>query len=155
MRVDEETDPAVRYGGGALLPTLGGDERFHFTSPLHWRDEPVHPLLARAVHPDGDGFWPQLLFDDVQWVSSSSEPAVQVADILAWVLARRINFPSEPEPARCFDLLAPLMDGPRGLRFELFAIPPIRDDQAAMYRHLQHGEQPDWWLEPLSSAPFE
>ena len=132
VRVDEEAAPTVRYGGGALLPTLGGDERFRFTTPLRWRDEPVHPLLARAGHPDGDGYWPQMLFDDVQWVSSASEPAVQIADVVAWVLGRRINEPAEQAVADCFELLAPMMAGEQGHHFELFSIPPVREDQAAM-----------------------
>lgn len=147
VRIDEEAAPTVRYGGGALLPTLGGDGRFRFTTSLRWRDEPVHPLLTHAEHPDRDGYWPQRLFDDVQWVSSASEPAVQIADILAWVLARRINEPTEATTAACFELLAQLMAGEQGMRFELFSIPPIRDDQAAMYSHLQQGEQPEWWLQ--------
>jgi len=151
VRIDEEAAPTVRYSGGALLPTLGGDERFRLTTPLHWRDEPVHPLLVDAGHPDGDGYWPQMLFDCVQWVSSASEPAVQIADVLAWVLARRINKPTEQATADCFELLAPLMAGEQGVRFELFSIPPIREDQAAMYAHLQQGEQPEWWLQPLAT----
>jgi hypothetical protein len=152
VRIDEETAPTVRYGGGALLPTLGGDERFRFTTPLHWRDDPVHPLLARTRHPDGDGYWPQLLFDDVDWVSSASEPAVQVADVAAWILARRVNEPTEQATADCFDMLAPLMVGGGGRRFELFSIPPVREDQASMYAHLRQGVQPDWWLQPVISS---
>jgi hypothetical protein len=81
--VDEETGPTIRYTGNALLPTLGGDERFSFRFPQGWRAPPVHPLLQRITHPDGDGIRPQALFDDVRWVSSHSEPAVQIADVVA------------------------------------------------------------------------
>jgi hypothetical protein len=33
-----------------------------------------------------------------------------------------------------------------GRRFELFSIPAVREDQAAMYRHLPGAVQPEWWL---------
>lgn len=150
VRIDEETAPTMRYSGGALLPTLGGDDRFSFRFPQHWAEDPPHPFFERVRHPDGDGSWPQHIFDDVDWVSSRSETAIQVADVAAWVLARRIKRPEEEEAAECFDCLAPLLAGEGGRNFELFSIPPIRSDQALMYQHLQFGQEPAWWLKPVA-----
>ncbi len=70
VRIDEEAAPTMRYSDASLLPTLGGDSRFSFRFPTSWRDGAVHPLLARILHPDGDGVMPQELFNDVDWASS-------------------------------------------------------------------------------------
>jgi hypothetical protein len=151
VRIDEETAPTMRYSGDALLPTLGGDERFSFRFPQHWATPPRHPFFERVRHPDGDGSRPQMIFDDLEWVSSESETAVQVADLAAWILARRINRPAERKTAEAFELLRPLLAGEGGRIFDLFSIPPVRADQAAMYQHLQFGEQPAWWLMPVEA----
>jgi hypothetical protein len=59
----------------SLLPVLGGDERFRVITPAHWREDPMHPLLAQALHPDGDGYYPQrLVGDTIAWTSSHDEP---------------------------------------------------------------------------------
>ncbi|MDX6587685.1 MAG: hypothetical protein QOI31_2158 [Solirubrobacterales bacterium] len=150
VRVDQETAPTMRYSDSALLPTFGGDDRFAFRFPESWR-EPVHPLLARVRHPDGDGVRPQMLFDDIRWVSSHDDISVQLADVAAWILARRISRPTEEITSDAYELIAPLMAGEGGRTFELFSIPPVRPDQAAMYSHLQSFEEPQWWLKPADS----
>jgi hypothetical protein len=50
MRIDEEAAPTMKYTAGAFLPTLGGDARFSFRLPLHWRGNPVtgRNLFARS-----------------------------------------------------------------------------------------------------------
>jgi len=136
--IDEEAAPTMRYADGSLMPILGGDDRFSIRVPEHWRDDPTHPLLERIRHPERDGLRPQLLFDDVRWVSSAAEPAVQIADLAAWTLARRIKEPTEPKTAECFELLKPLLVDDVGRTLALFSVPPIREDQEAMYRHLQY-----------------
>jgi hypothetical protein len=150
VRIDEERAPTVRYSGGALLPTLGGDERFSFRFSRDWAEDPPHPFFERVRHPDGDGSRPQEIFDDIDWATSHSEMAIQVADVAAWVLARRIKRPEDVGAAECWDHLAPLLAGEGGRTFELFSIPPIRPDQAAMYQHLQFSHEPAWWLKPVA-----
>jgi hypothetical protein len=150
VRIDEERAPTIRYSGGALFPTLGGDERFSFRFSRDWAKDPQHPFFERVRHPDGDGSWPQDIFDDIDWVASRSETAIQVADVAAWVLARRIKKPEDAAAAESFGHLAPLLAGEGGRRFALFSIPPIRADQAAMYQHLQFGQEPARWLKPMS-----
>lgn len=151
VRIDEEAAPTMRYSDASLLPTLGGDSRFSFRFPTSWRETPVHPLLRRILHPDGDGVMPQELFNDVDWASSREHAAIQIADVTAWVLARRLNQPSEPEAAKLFKLLQPLLAGEDGQTLRLFSIPPLREDQRAMYQHLTAEAQPPWWLMPLSA----
>ncbi len=150
VRIDQESAPTARYGAGALFPSISGDERFVLRTPAHWAEDPVHPLLAR-IHDPADGkLWLLKLFDDLAWVDSARHPEVQIADVAAWVLARRIKNPWEEEAAACFEPLAPLLSGESGLNFEFFSIGPIRPDQEAMYAHLQHGTEPIWWLRPAS-----
>jgi hypothetical protein len=149
--VDEEAAPTMRYGDVSLLPSIGGDDRFSWRLPLEWRDEPVHPLLARALHPDGDGLMPQTVLDDMTWVSSNAHPCVQVADVAAWVLRRAIAQPAERETREMFELIKPLLAGEHGVTFELFSVPRLRDDQLALYAHLQRGTQPAWWLTPVAA----
>jgi hypothetical protein len=74
LRIDEEAAPTMRYSDASLLPTLGGDDRFFFRFPTSWRDSPVHPLLKRIQHLDGDGVMPQERFNDVDWRPPGSTP---------------------------------------------------------------------------------
>lgn len=106
-------------------------------------------MLAGALHPDGDGLMPQAILGNVTWVSSSAHPCVQIADVAAWVLRRALANPGERETMAMFELLKPLLEGEHGVTFKLFSVPPLRDDQLAMYAHLQCGVQPPWWLTPL------
>ena len=96
---------------------------------------------------------PQELFNDVDWASSQEHPAIQIADVAAWVLARRMNKPAETDTAECFQLLQPLLAGEDGQTVRLFSIPPLREDQRAMYQHLAAEAQPPWWLMPVSADP--
>jgi hypothetical protein len=151
--MDEDTPATVRYVSESLLPFIGGDERFRLITPNHWRDDPMHPLLARALHPDGDGYWPQrLVGDTVAWPSSHDEPAVQVADFAAWVVCRTINHPSELIARECFELLRPLLVGGAGRCFELYSISADRPEDSAVYSHLHCAEQPPEWLERTFAA---
>jgi hypothetical protein len=50
-----------------------------------------------------------------------------------------------------FGLIKPLLEGDHGATFTLFSVPPLRDDQLAMYAHLQRGVQPAWWLVPVTA----
>ncbi|MEA2169113.1 MAG: hypothetical protein QOF76_2413 [Solirubrobacteraceae bacterium] len=149
LLIDEEAAPTMRYGAASLLPSLGGDERFSWRLPVEWREEPVHPLLVRSEHRDGDGLMPQAILGDMRWVSSAAHPCVQVADVAAWVLRRALAKPGEPETVEMFEIIKPLLEGEHGVTFQLFSVPPLRDDQLAMYSHLQSGEQPLWWLTPV------
>jgi len=153
LSMDDDTPATVRYVSESLVPVIGGDERFRLVTPQHWRDDPVHPLLARALHPDGDGYRPQeLVGEKIAWVRSHDEPAVQVADFAAWVVCRTITRPDEPIARECFELLRPLLAGEGGRCFELYSIGPLRPEDAAVYAHLHSAEQPPQWLLP-SNAP--
>lgn len=81
VQIDQERLPTIRYASASLLPSLGGDERFQLRWPPAWRDPPTHPLLARAMHRDGDGTLPQELFDDVAFVDSTTSIAIQLARV--------------------------------------------------------------------------
>ena len=85
--VDKDTPPSLRYIAGTLLPVLGSDaQRFQWIMPEHWSEEPEHPLLVASRHPDGDGYWAKgVLGEGIEPMSSEKEPAIQVADIAAWV----------------------------------------------------------------------
>jgi hypothetical protein len=147
LAVDEETPSTVRFVSEALLPIMGGDERFRVITPEHWRETPMHPLLVRAMHPDGDGYKPQkLVGDTINWVSSQSEPAIQVADFAAWVVCRTINNPDEELARECYELLRPLLVGEGGRCFELYSIGPDRPEDDAVYAHLHSANQPPEWL---------
>ncbi len=148
LLVDKEAPPTTRYVEGTLLATIGGDERFHLTTPDHWRNPPTHPLLKEAMHEDGNGLKPQVLLRSLDWVDSINEPSVQVADVAAWVIRRVMAHPEEAESRQMFDLLRPLLAGEDGESFGLFSVSRLRPDQEAMYAHLREGIQPDWWLQP-------
>jgi hypothetical protein len=144
--IDEEAAPTMRYGDVSLLPSVGGDDRFSWRLPVEWRSEPVHPLLKKALHPDGDGLMPQPVLGDMTWVTSAAHPCVQVADVVAWVLRRAVAQPAEREAREIFGFVKPLLAGEHGVTFQLFSVPRLRDDQLALYAHLQRGVQPPWWL---------
>jgi hypothetical protein len=145
LLVDQEPARTVEYTSDTLLPTIGGDERFSLTVPDEWREPPIHPLLLRARHPDGDGLRPQELVSTMAFVESKHHTCIQVADIAASVVRRRIADPTNPNDRENFELLQPLLAGAKGHSFEFFTIAPLRADQASMYSHL-HGSEPEWWL---------
>lgn len=89
----------------------------------------------RSEHPDGDGLMPQAMLGDMRWVSSAAHPCVRVADVAAWVLRRALAKPGERETVEMFEILKPLLEGEHGVTFQLFSVPPPRDDQLAMYSH--------------------
>lgn len=150
LAMDEETPATVRYVTESLLPSIT-DERFRLVTPQRWRDDPVHPLFARARHPDGDGYAPQLLVGDtIDWLRSHDEVAVQVADFAAWVVARTISRPEEAIARECFELLRPVLVGESGRCFERYSIGPDRPEDAALYSHLHSAEQPRQWLERVT-----
>lgn len=146
LLIDEETPKTVRYCVNSLLPVLGGDPRFSVVIPDVWRERPIHPLLARALHPDGDGLRPQELLPEVAWVPSIGNVIVQLADMAAWVVRRAVVAPHEDVAQRCFELLAPLLEGEHGNRFDLFSVPAVKAENLVLYEHLLRGEQPEWWL---------
>lgn len=148
--IDEETAPTMRYGDVSLLPSVGGDDRFSWRLPVEWRSAPVHPLLKKALHPDGDGLMPQAVLSAIEWVNSAAHPCVQIADVVAWVLRRAVAQPAERDTRDMFELIKPLLAGEHGVTFKLFSVPRLRDDQFALYAHLQRGVQPPWWLAPLT-----
>lgn len=151
--MDEDTPAAVRYVSGSLLPILGGDNRFQWILPEHWLRPPEHPLLAQARHPDGDGLRPQrIVGDTIEWASSHDEPAVQVADVLAWTVRRTISHPNESIARECFELLRSVLTGEGGRCFELFSIGSIPSEAAAIYAHLHSAEQPKEWLVRSAAA---
>jgi hypothetical protein len=147
LLIDKEPARTVKYTSDTLLPTIGGDPRFSLTVPDQWREPPMHPLLIRARHPDGDGLQPQELLSTIEYVDSKDHPCVQIADIAASVVRRRILDPLSVEDRENFELLQPLLAGAEGRSFEFFSISPLREDQVSMYSHL-HGLEPDWWLTP-------
>lgn len=111
----------MRYVSELLLPVIGGDDRFCLVLPEHWRQAPEHPLLARARHPDGYGLMPQrILGKEIHWTPSDDEPGIQVADIVAWAVARAISRPDELIARECFELLRPVPAGEAGRCFKLF-----------------------------------
>jgi hypothetical protein len=147
LAMDDETPATVRYVSESLLPVIAGDERFRVVTPQHWRDDPVHPLLARTLHPDGEGYRAQgLLGDKIAWVRSHDEPAVQVADFAAWVVCRTITRPEERIARECFELLRPVLVGEGGRCFDLYSIGRLRPEDVAVYAHLHSAEQPSQWL---------
>lgn len=152
--MDDETPATVRYVTQTLLPTIGGDERFRIVTPAHWRNEPVHPLLARAQHPDGDGLWPQhIVGETIRWVSSHDEVAVQVADMAAWVVCRAITRPGDPEAREAFEMLRSVLVGEQGRCFEVFSLCPIGpEEEVLLGAHLHSHEEPPEWLVRLNTA---
>jgi hypothetical protein len=108
----------------------------------------MHPLLARALHEDGDGSRPQQLFDDVSFCDSKASMAIQLADLAGWILRRHARgalVPGADEARESFDLLRDLVREEAGRTIEFFHVGPLRPDQVAMYAGLR-GEQPAWWL---------
>jgi hypothetical protein len=94
---------------------------------------------------------PQAVLGDMTWVSSAAHLCVQVADVAGWVLRRALAQPGERETREMFGLIKPLLEGDHGATFTLFSVPPLRDDQLAMYAHVQRGVQPAWWLVPVTA----
>jgi hypothetical protein len=149
---DEEAPKTARYCATSLFPVLGGDPRFRPVVDLEWRNEPVHPLYAKALHPDGGGLRPHYLLEEIEWVSSHDHVPVQVADVAAWVVRRAVAHPDEKVARECFELLRPLLEGEGGRTFELFSTRRLKSEDTALYTHLQQGEQPLWWLVRAVSA---
>lgn len=150
LLIDRDTPSIIRYVGRTLLPTIGGDDRFRLTTPDHWREDPVHPLLAGAIHPDGDGYWVQRILDEeFEWPDSDEEPAVQVADIAAWVVCRTISHPEEEIARECFDLLRPLLVGEAGRCFDRFWLGDAQPSDDILDAYLHSPEQPQQWLTPI------
>lgn len=145
LLVDEEPARTVEYTSDTLLPTIGGDPRFSLTLDQRWRKPPMHPLLLRALHPDRDGLQPQELLSTIEYVDSSYHPCIQVADVAASVVRRRILDPMDSGDRENFELLKPLLAGADGRSFEVFSVSPLRVDQVSMYAHL-HSSEPRWWL---------
>lgn len=143
---DEEAPKTARYCASSLFPVLGGDPRFSLTLPANWREEPVHPLLAKALHSDGDGLRPQALLGEIEWVASKDQVAVQLADMAAWVVRRAVSRPEERVAQECFDLLRPSLEGEKGMTFGVWSPRPLTADDTVLYAHLQQGTQPEWWL---------
>jgi hypothetical protein len=146
--VDPEAPPTKRYVKGTLLPTVSGDERFRLTVPEHWRRPPVHPFLEASMHADGDGLRAEVLLGDMSWPPSEERPAIQVADIAAWVIRRALTRPDEDLAREMFDLLKPLLVGAEGHAFELFSTVTLNQDLEALHSHLRDGDEPGWWLRP-------
>jgi hypothetical protein len=145
--IDEETPAAVRYVVASLLPTMGGDDRFEFVFPDHWRHSPLHPMLAHATHAEGDGMAPQKMLGSApRWGRSADEPAIQVADMAAWIVSRAITTPEIGAARECFDLLRPVLVGAGGRCFDLFAIGDVRPEDAVLYEHLHSDAPPPEWL---------
>jgi hypothetical protein len=149
LLIDEEPARTVKYTSETLQATIGGDERFSLIVPDEWREPPIHPLLFRARHPDGDGLRPQELLNSIEYVESKHHACIQVADIAASVVRRRIVDPANPDDRENFELLQPLLAGVEGHSFEFFSTGRLREDQTSMYSHL-HGSEPEWWLRRLS-----
>lgn len=149
---DQEAPRTAKYCATSLFPVLGGDPRFRPIVDSAWRDEPMHPLYAKALHPDGDGLRPHYLLNEMEWVSSHDHVPVQVADVAAWVVRRAVARPHEAIARECFELLRPLLEGEGGRTFELFSPRRLKPEDAALYAHLQLGEQPPWWLVRLAPA---
>lgn len=150
--VDEETPAAVRYVLASLLPTIGGDDRFEFVFPDHWRQPPPHPMLGYATHAEGDGMAPQKMLGSARrWARSADEPAIQVADVAAWIVSRAITTPETPAARECFDLLRPVLVGAGGRCFDLFAIGGVRPEDAVLYEHLHSDAPPEWLVRELPS----
>lgn len=150
LMFDEDRRALMRYVKESFLAVLS-DERFRLTTPSSWREEPVHPLLGRAAHPDGDGYASQeLLSEAIAWTPSHNEPSVQVADFAAWVACRAVNRPEESEARECYELLMPILVGAGGRCFECFSLGRNRPDDEILYTHLPQGTQPPEWLERLS-----
>jgi hypothetical protein len=97
LLIDKEPARTVEYTSDTLLPTIGGDSRFRLTIPDEWREPPPHPLLLRAIHIDGDGLQPQELISSMEYIDSKHYPCVQVADIAAYVIRRRIADPANEQ----------------------------------------------------------
>jgi hypothetical protein len=146
--VDPEAPPTKRYVEGTLLPTVSGDERFGLTLPKHWRKPPVHPFLEASMDTDGDGLRAEVLLGDMSWPPSEDRPAIQVADIAAWVIRRTLTRPEENLAREMFELLKPLLAGAEGHSFELFSTVVMNRDLEALYSHLRDGNEPGWWLRP-------
>jgi hypothetical protein len=148
---DEDRTAMMRYVEASLLPVLS-DERFRLTTPRRWREsDPVHPLLVGAIHPDGDGYDSRaLLGEKVAWVPSHAEPAVQVADVCAWVVSRAIAHPEDADAREYFEMLMPIFAGKVGACFELFSLGHDRGDDALFFSHLPRTQQPPEWLTPVA-----
>ena len=149
--LDQEAAPMMRYGDASLLPSIGGDPRFRWTLPNHWRDEPVHPLLINSRHPDGDGLRPQAILSEMTWVNSEDHACVQIADVVAWVLRRALARPDESATLETFELIRPLLAGEGGATFKLWGLGEPHDTSGDRYSHLQRGVEPNWWLTPLTA----
>lgn len=146
--VDRDTPPSLRYIAETLLPVLGSDaQRFQWIMPEHWSKEPQHPLLIASRHPDGEGYWVKgVLGKSIEPLDSEEEPAIQIADVAAWVTCRAVSHPDESAARECFELLRPALTGERGRCFEVFAAADIGPTDDVLYRHLQQHEQPEAWL---------
>jgi hypothetical protein len=148
--IDKDTPSVVRYVGKTLLPTIGGDDRFRLVTPDRWRESPQHPLLAGAIHPDGDGYWVQrILGEEIDWPDSDEEPAIQVADLAAWVVCRTISHPDEEVARECFELLRPLLVGEAGRCFDHFWIGGPQPENDILDGYLHSPGQPPQWLAPI------
>jgi hypothetical protein len=151
LEMDEDTPASQRYVTESLLPTIT-DERFRLVTPLHWREDPLHPLYARARHPDGDGYRPQeLVGETIDWRRSHDSVPVQVADMAAWIVNRAIARPRERVARDCLELLRPMLAGEGGRCFELYSLIEAQPESEAFYAHLPAGEQPAEWLERLAA----
>lgn len=150
--MDEETPAAARLVSESLLPIIGGDDRFRLISPLEWHSDPVHPLVERALHPDGDGYSPDLLIGDtIAWKRSHDVSAIQVADMVAWTVCRTISRPHESQARDCYEHLVPILAGERGRCFETFSI-GASTDADVLTAHLHAPAEPAGWLTRASAS---
>jgi hypothetical protein len=150
--IDRDTPATAKYVGETLLPTLGGDERFHLITPSHWQGPDPHPMWASARHSNGDGYDPRRLFGhSIDWPDSRDEPAIQVADIAAWIVCRTISRPREAIARECYEFMRPVLVGEAGRCFQHFSIGDVRPEDEALDAYLHSSRSPDQWLAPTTA----
>jgi hypothetical protein len=112
-----------KQGGGqallreALRPILAATD-MTLDMPLDYLRE-GHPLYANHRLPSGGLDLRSLFGTSPEFVESSSEPLVQVADVVAWVLRRRLSRPDDADAGTAMRLLQlrQWRPNPLGLRF--------------------------------------
>jgi hypothetical protein len=141
--------PGEKFLQHTLVPVLGSNARFQIALVDAWRDaEPPHPFIARFETAGGwSGSSRRRVDDDVinltaifehglEFVASSRNPGIQLADVVANAVRRAILDPDDWQAQLAYDLLRPKLRDLEGKALNIVRLDTGGTVSGGRYRHL-------------------